>query len=114
MCPYTRIHNKYAERFSKAKITSILGLSWWLSGKESPCNAGNSGSISGLGRSPGGGNGNPLQSSCLGSPMDRGVCWQVTVLGWRRVMAQTQLSTSTSLLLNGINGLHLVSGETGF
>ena len=33
------------------------------------------GSISGLGRSPGEGNGNPLQYSCLGNPMDRGVWW---------------------------------------
>ena len=38
------------------------------------------GSIPGLGRSPGGGNGNPLQYSCLENPMDRGA-WQVTVHG---------------------------------
>ena len=38
-----------------------------------PANAGDVGSISGLGRSPGEGNGNPLQCSCLGNPMDRGV-----------------------------------------
>ena len=37
----------------------------WLSSKESTCNAGDVGSISGLGRSPGEGNGNPLQYSCL-------------------------------------------------
>ena len=36
------------------------------------------GSISGLGRSPGEGNGNPLQYSCLGNPMDRGV-WRAIV-----------------------------------
>ena len=41
-------------------------------GKQSACNAGDSGSISGLGRSPGEGNGNPLQYSCLENPMDRG------------------------------------------
>ena len=41
-------------------------------GKESACNAGDPGSISGLGRSPGEGNGNPFHYSCLGSPMDRG------------------------------------------
>ena len=35
------------------------------------------------GRSPGEGNGNPLQCSCLGNPMDRGV-WQATVLGVRK------------------------------
>ena len=41
-------------------------------GKASVCNAGDWGSIPGFGRSPGEGNGNPLQYSCLGSPMDRG------------------------------------------
>ena len=46
--------------------------------KESAYNAGYLGSISGLGRSPGEGNGNPLQDSRPGSPMDRGA-WQATV-----------------------------------
>ena len=41
-------------------------------GKASACNAGDPGSIPGLGRSPGEGNGNPLQYSCLENPMDRG------------------------------------------
>ena len=56
----------------------LYGLPWWLSGKESACNAGDVGSIPGLRRSPGEGNGNPLQDSCLGNPMDRGA-WQATV-----------------------------------
>ena len=47
-------------------------LSWWLSGKESACNAGDMGSISGSERSPGEGNSNPLQHSCLENSMDRG------------------------------------------
>ena len=50
-------------------------------GKESACNAGNigdTGSVPGSGRSPGGGNGNPLQYSCLENPTDRGA-WQATV-----------------------------------
>ena len=47
-------------------------------GKESACNAGDLGSIPGLGRFPGEGNGNPLQYSCLENPMGRGV-WQATV-----------------------------------
>ena len=47
-------------------------------GKTSVCNAGEPGSISGLGRSPGEGNGSPLQYSCLENPMDRGA-WQATV-----------------------------------
>ena len=42
------------------------GLLWWLSGKESNCNAGDSGSLSGSGRSPEEGNGNTLQYSWLG------------------------------------------------
>ena len=41
-------------------------------GKESGCNAGDPGLIPGLGRSPGEGNGNPLQYFCRGNPMDRG------------------------------------------
>ena len=41
--------------------------------KESACNAGDVGSIPGSGRSPGEGNGNPLQYSCLENAMDRGV-----------------------------------------
>ena len=43
--------------------------------KELPADAGDSISIPELGRSPGGGNGNPLQSSHLGSSMDRGAWW---------------------------------------
>ena len=49
--------------------------------KNPPANAGdvrNVGSIPGLGRSPGGGNGNPLQYSCLDNPTDRGA-WRATV-----------------------------------
>ena len=46
---------------------------WWLSGKESACGARDVGLIPGLGRSPGEGNGNSPQYSCLGNPMDRGV-----------------------------------------
>ena len=42
----------------------LTGLSWWLSGKESACNAGDQGSSPRLGRSPAGGHGNPLQYSC--------------------------------------------------
>ena len=46
-----------------------------------PANTGDMGSIPGLGRSPGEGNGNPLQDSCPGNPMDRGA-WQPTVSTW--------------------------------
>ena len=52
--------------------------------KNLPVNAGDMGSISGLGRSPGEGNGNLLQYSCLGNPIDRGA-WQATIHGVTRV-----------------------------
>ena len=48
--------------------------------KDLPANAGDAVSIPGLRRFPGGGNGNPLQYSCLGNPMDRGA-WRATVHG---------------------------------
>ena len=51
------------------------GLPWWLSGKESTCNAGDVGSIPVLGRSPGVGNSNPLQYYCWENPIDRGTWW---------------------------------------
>ena len=50
----------------------LVGLPRQLSGKETTCQTGDVGSIPGLGRSPGGGNGNALQYSCLGNQMDRG------------------------------------------
>ena len=56
-------------------------LPWWLSNKESTCNAEDSGDlglIPGLGRSPGEENGNPLHYSCLWNSMDRGA-WQFAV-----------------------------------
>ena len=48
------------------------GLPWWLSSKASVYSAGDPGLSSGLGRSPGEGNGNPLQDYCLENRMDRG------------------------------------------
>ena len=66
----------------------ILGLQQWLRGQESTCDAGDTGSIPGSGRSPGKGNGNPLQYSCLENPLDRGA-WRATVRGviksWTRL-----------------------------
>ena len=61
-------------------------------GKESIYNEGDTGDMSlipGLGRSPGKGNDNPLQSSCLGNPMDRGV-WQATVRGVAKESDKTE------------------------
>ena len=69
-----------------------IGASQVLSGKESTCQAGDAGdlgSIPGLGRFPRVGNGNALQYSCLENPIDRGA-WQATVHGIAK--SQTQLS----------------------
>ena len=75
-------------------------LFWSLPGgsdsKESSCNVGNPGSIPGLWRSPGEGNGNPLQYSCLGNPMDREV-YQARV--HRITKSWTQLTNTFTLSL---------------
>ena len=59
----------------------VMGLPWGFPGgsavKNPPANAGDAGSIPGLGRSPGGGNCNPLQYACWKNTMDRGA-WQAT------------------------------------
>ena len=56
-------------------LRKVIGLPRWLSRKESACSAGDVSSTPGSGRSSGEGNGNPLQYSCLGNPMDRGAWW---------------------------------------
>ena len=65
-----------------------MGFPGGSDGKEYACSAGDLGSIPGSGRSPGEGNGNPLQCSCLENPMDRGA-WRATVRGvaksWTRL-----------------------------
>ena len=86
------------------KYTQNWGFPNGSVGKESVCNigdTGDAGSIPGLRRSPGEGNGNPLHYSCLKNPMDRGV-WQTSVQGVTK--SQTQLSmhaqaTTTSKLI---------------
>ena len=65
--------------------------------------------IPGLGRSPGEGNGNPLQYSCLEKPMDRGA-WQATVHGVAK--SRTQLSNFASVLFLGC--LWLFQSEVPF
>ena len=61
-----------------------LGFPGGSDGKASAYNVGNPGSIHGSGRSPGEGNGNPLQFSCWGNSVDRGAWW-ATVHGIARV-----------------------------
>jgi len=52
-----------------------VGLPRCYGDKNPPANAGNVGSVPGSGRSSGEGNGNPLQFSCPGNPMDEGAWW---------------------------------------
>ena len=78
----------------KFDLKWILGFPGGSEVKASACNVGDLGSIPGSGRSPGEGNGNPLQYSCLENPMDRGA-WQATVHGVAK--SWTRLSDFTSL-----------------
>ena len=68
---------------------ALLGFPGGSVGKETTCSVGDLGLIPGLGRSPGGGHGNPLQCSCLENSMDRGAWW-ATVHGVTK--SQTRLS----------------------
>ena len=71
-----------------------LVLNLWLKCKESAYNVGDLGSVPRLGRSPGEGNDNPLQYSCLENPMDGGA-WEAAVSGIAK--SWTRLSDFTSL-----------------
>ena len=66
---------KLVEMSVNKSMHNIALIFQWLSGEESACNAGDMGSIPGLGRSRGRGNGKPLQYFCLENPMDRGAWW---------------------------------------
>ena len=77
-----------------ALFYQFLGFPGGWDGKESACSAGGLGSIPGSGRSPGEGNSNPLQYSCLENPMDGGA-WSATVHG----VAKHNWATSLSFFL---------------
>ena len=68
-----------------------------LAGKESPCNVGDLGSIPGLGRSPGGGHGNPLQYSCLENPHGQRSLVGCSPWGLEELDTTERLSTHTLL-----------------
>ena len=70
-----------------------MGFPGGSDGKESACKAGDLGLIPGLGRSPGEGNGNPHQYSCLENPMDRGA-WRVQSMGSQESDMTEQLALS--------------------
>ena len=81
---FTRLFDKYLLRACKVRVWGFPGGSVVMNPF---ANAGDLGSILGLGRSPGEGSGNPLQYSCLENPMDRGA-WQSTVHGVAKSRAQ--------------------------
>ena len=77
ICIYTCIHthtytHTQTHRWTHKETIVDIGLPWGSDGKASACNAGDLGSIPGLGRSPVEGNGNPLQYSCLENSIDEG------------------------------------------
>ena len=73
-CTHTHTHTR----------THIYEHPWWLSSIKSACHAGGMGSIPGSGWSPGEGNGNSLQYSCLGNLMDRGAWWAIKSMGLQK------------------------------
>ena len=81
--------------------------------KESACNVGDLDSISGLGRCPGEGNGNPLQYSCLENSMDRGDrgAWWATVRGSQRVGHSWATNTHMYISLMCMNGHFLTQSS---
>ena len=79
--------------------------------KNPPANAGDAGSISGSGRSPGVGNGNSLQYSCLGNPMNRGAWW-ATVHGVPKSQSdRTELLNNDEYGLQGLRNYKKMSHD---
>ena len=68
-------------------------------GKETACNAGDPGSDPGLGRSPGEGNGYPLQYFCLKNSMDHGAWWGYSPWGWKESDKTERLTFSFSRVI---------------
>ena len=80
-CPMTEEWMKmWLLPISVSILYNGMGFPGSSDGKESACNAGDLGLISGSGKLPRGGNGNPLQYTCLENPMDRGA-WLATIYG---------------------------------
>ena len=104
-----KIHNQH--NMKKFKLFShSFGLLGSPVVKNPPANAGHVGLIPGLGRSPGEGNGNPLQYPCLENPVDRGA-WRATV--HESAKSQTQLShcTETNIITSHEPATALIQGN---
>ena len=81
--------------------------------KNLPVNAADAGSIPGLGRSLGEGNGNPLQYSCLGNPMDRGA-WRAIVYGATRVRYNLATKSPPTKLSTQFRVIQIMQRISGF
>ena len=84
-------------------LMSSLGLPGGSVVKNAPANAGDAGLIPGSGRSPGGGNGNPLQYSCLENPMDREGWWatvHAVTKSWTWLNTHTQACMQTHRIMS--------------
>ena len=87
----------WCESFLKSSLNLLRDFPGGSVLKNPPANARDLGSIPGSGRSPGEGNGNPLQYSCLGNPMDRGTCWAIP-LGSKRIWPSLAAKQQLNLL----------------
>ena len=79
-----------------------MGIPGGSEGKASACNVGDPGSIPGLGRSPGEGNGNPLHYSCLENSMDGGALWatiNAVAKSWTRLSDFTFFPLRNTVLI---------------
>ena len=81
-------------RTRMANSRHLMGFPGNSAGKKSTCNAGDLGSIPGLGRSPGGGHGNPLQYSCLENPQGQRSLVGYSPWGHKESDITEQLSTA--------------------
>ena len=96
----------FIKRLFSSSSLSAMGFPGGAEVKASACNAGDLGLIPGLGRSPGEGNGNPLQYPCLENPMDGGAWW-ASVHGVAK--SRTRLSDFISLSLHSLSAIKVVS-----
>ena len=83
----------WQHRISQSHLTTFVINYSGSHGKESACNAGELGSVPGLGRSPGVGNGHLLQYSCLENSMDRGAWWPTVLVFTKSRTRLKQLGT---------------------
>ena len=101
-CSYPDVVDNMKNLLKDMPVTACE-LPRWLSGKESTCQCRRCRFDPCIGKIPGGGNGNPLQYSCLDNPMDRGT-WQVTVHKPMKKRKLVRKSSQSSLFVGSVLG----------